>query len=160
MRMASCRVLGLGGVPQAAGRIFDIGGADPVELPAVELGVLVAEQRLDRGGAAGDREGGAVARHGVGHVVGEQEPAGARHVLHDEARAARNVASHVAGERLGVEARAAAGGEADQDRDLLAAVEVGDRVLRGAGRGQGAQRETQDDQQSSRTALHRHDALP
>src|SRR5262245_15461141 len=105
----------------------------PVEGPRIELGILVADQRLDRDGAAGDGEDGAVARRGVGDIVGGDEPARARHVLHDEVRTAGEVAPHVAGERLRIEARAAAGREAHHDGDLLAAVEVRDRVLRGAG---------------------------
>jgi hypothetical protein len=44
------------------------------------------------------------------------------------------MASHVARQRLGVEAGAAAGGGADQHGHLLAAIEVGDRILRGARR--------------------------
>ena len=94
--------LHLCGVPQGAGRVFDIGGADPVELAGIELGVLVAEERLDRDGAAGDRECGAVARRGVVDVIGRHQSARAGHVLHDQIRTAGKVASHVTGECLGI----------------------------------------------------------
>src|SRR4029453_2550393 len=88
--------------------VLDIGGADPAEAATVELRVGLAKERLDRRGAASDAEHGAGARHGVVEIVRKHEAAGARHVLHDEARIAGQEAAHVAGDTLGIEARAAA----------------------------------------------------
>jgi hypothetical protein len=64
--------------------------------------------------------------------LGDQT-AGPGHVLDDQARIARQVASHVARERLRVEARAAAWREPHDDGDLLALVEIR-HVLGGARR--------------------------
>jgi hypothetical protein len=50
-------------------------------------------------------------------------------VLDDEARIAGQEAAHVAGDALGIEARAAARREPHHDVDLFALVEVGDCVL-------------------------------
>ena len=58
------------------------GTAEIVELQRVELRALPAEQRLERDAAVDHADHGAVLGRGVVEPVDDQEPAGARHVLH------------------------------------------------------------------------------
>jgi hypothetical protein len=69
-----------------------------------------------------------VARRLRGQEVRHLEPARARHVLHDHVRRAWDVAGDVAREQAREHVVLAAGADADQERDGLAAVEVGDRL--------------------------------
>ena len=78
---------------------------------------------------------GAVLRRDVVEVRDRGVAAGARHVGDDHARIAGDVLAHVAGEQPRVDVVAAAGRGADDHGDLPALVELGDRVLRGGGRG-------------------------
>ena len=76
------------------------------------------------------RDGQAVARRDLGDVAGRAQPAGARHVLHDEGRVAGHEPAEMAGKqpREGVEAAGRPG--RDHDPDRLSAKEVLDRRLR------------------------------
>jgi hypothetical protein len=143
-------------VPGDADTVLDVGVADPVELQRVEPSVLVSQQGLQRRGAGCDGEFRSIARGVVVDIVGGDQAARSRHVLDHEGRIARKILAHVPGERLGIEARAAAGAEADRNLDLPALVEVGDRVLRAA-----VERETQQRERSERheTAINPH-AIP
>ena len=124
------------GVPGEAGADVVVGRADPVELQRVEPRALRRHQRLKRDRAVEGRDLGAVLRRRVVELVGEDQARGARHVLDDDVRIAGDVLAHVAGERARVQVVAAAGGEADADGDGLAAIEVGDGILRRCLRGQ------------------------
>src|SRR5262249_5453994 len=66
----------------------------------------------------------AIPRHGTVGAVRRDEAASARQVLNDETWRAWQMATHVASDYLGVEARAAPSGRANSDGDLLAGVET------------------------------------
>ena len=95
--------------------------------------LALADQRLHRHAAAEHADGRAVLGRDVVEVVRGLERARARHVLHHDGRIAGDVLADMAGENAGIGVVAAAGAVADDQVDGLAAVEVGDRVLR-AGR--------------------------
>ena len=100
--------------------------ADPVELQRIEIRVRVLHEG-EVGNVAADRaEHGAVLRRLVVEKIGRDQRAGARHVLDDEVRIAGNILAHVARDdpRPGV---VVARRRADDDADLLAAVEVRNR---------------------------------
>ena len=84
----------------------------------------IAEQRLQHDAAADDAERGAVLRRGVVEVDGRNEAAGARHIAHDHAGIAGEVLAEMAREQPRGRVIGAAGGEADDDGDLLALVEI------------------------------------
>ena len=63
-------------------------------------------------------------------MVAGGDAARARHVLDDDRRVAGDVRGEMLGEDAAVEIVAAAGAGADQDRDGLALVEIGDALLR------------------------------
>jgi hypothetical protein len=121
------------GVPGEAGRGLDIRSAEPAELAAIEFGIGVADERLDRHGAARDGEHAPVARGGVEEIVGGKQPARARHMLDHQARTAGKIAAHMMSKRLRIEARTAAGTIAHDHGQLPPAVEIGDLVRRGTG---------------------------
>ena len=119
----------------------------------VELAEIEPDRRripvLDQQHAALDeRDGGAVLGRDVEHVVGGGEAAGRRHVLHDDGGIAGDVPADMARHqpRLGVVA--AARRRADDQRDLLAGVELGDR-LGDAGGAASAQHRRHDERQPS-----------
>ena len=91
---------------------------------------------------------GAVLRRDVVEIIGELERARARHVLHHDRRIARDMPAEMAGEDAGVGVIAAAGAIADDQVEVLAAIEVGDRVLRASR----LRQRQQDKNQGERTA--------
>ena len=105
-----------------------VGAADPGELRGVELGALVAEQRIE-GDAAADRAHlGAVLGGGVVEPVGEAKRAGALHVLGHHGRGRRDVAAKEAGDHARIDVVAASDAVADLHIDVAALVEGG-RIL-------------------------------
>ena len=125
--------IALGGVlerPDAGGgqrrADVDIGGeaAEIAELAGVELGRAADHGRGERLRQAAER--GAVLRRHLGHVLGGDEAAGARHVLRQDRRVARNAGAGT--RRRAGRVVAAARSVADEHADGLAAVEVGDRI--------------------------------
>src|SRR5262249_14951257 len=121
-------------VPHDADAHLVVGAADPVELGAVELRGLAAEQRIKAGTAPDGAEHEAVLGCDVEEPVGEPQAAGAIHVLGRHHRIARDVFAEVTGDHSGVDVVAAAHAVADHQVDVLAFVEVG-RALRVASRG-------------------------
>ena len=136
--------LGLRGVPgdQQLVRKDHIG--DPVELAQIGLELRRHAERLVGGEPlADDADHGAVAGRDLRHVVGGDDAAAAGHVHHDHRRIAGDVLAHEAGDqpRIGVVVGGRHG--AHDDADLLAAVEIGDRVGRGRAGGRGSSRSTE-----------------
>ena len=109
---------------------LDARRAEPVELPRIEPRLRRAEQRLERRIVLHEADHRAVALGGGIEIIGRGEPAGARHVAHDDGRMAGNVRADMAGNRprQGVVAAGRAGG--DDQRHRAAAVEIGDRIGR------------------------------
>ena len=93
------------------------------------------EQRLGDHAAADGGERQAVLGGDAIDILRGLHRAGARHVLHHHGRIAGDVLADVTAEQARIEVVAAAGGEADQDGDGLAAIEVL-RGLRARGRGE------------------------
>src|SRR5262249_50840032 len=120
-----------GGVPRHAHAHLVVGAADPGELGAVELGALLAEDRIEPGAAADGGDHAAVLWGDAEHPVGEPQAAGAFHVLRHDRRIAGDVLGEVARDDAGVEVIATADAVADVEIERLALVEVG-RAL-GAG---------------------------
>ena len=74
------------------------------------------------------RDRGAVLRRVVVEVIDRAQRARARHVLHHDGRIARNVAPDMARDQPAIDVVAAAGPIADDQVDLPALVEIGDRI--------------------------------
>ena len=118
------------------------GGADMNELGGVVAqapGIAAerhVEQRVEHGAVLQRADDSAVLGRHIIDLRSGRVARRARHVGHHHARIARNVFRHVASEEPRIDVIAAAGGRADDQRDLLAAIELGDRVLgeRAAGR--------------------------
>ena len=111
-------------MPDDAEEIVARTAADPGELPGVVFGLRIAEERLQHGPAADDAERRAVPRRRIEEVHGRDQAAGARHVAHDNGGIAGKVLAEIAREQPRSRIVGAAGREADQNRDLLALVEV------------------------------------
>ena len=111
-------------VPGEAHRARLVHAADPVEFRCLELHRRHALQR--RGGKAGvhHADDGAVLGRDVVEVVDGAHAAAAHHVLHHDVRIARNVPTHVAGERSRIDVVAAADAGRDGEVDGLAAIEI------------------------------------
>ena len=122
--------LGRRGVPGGARAVGAVHAAEPVELQRVEARALGAEQRRERHARMDEPDGGAVLRRLRIEIVGGEEPARARHALHDEVGLAGDVVAHVRGQEPRIFGVAAGDAGADQDADLLALVEG---LLRGPG---------------------------
>src|SRR5262249_10236448 len=115
-----------GGLDEGADTHLLRDAAEPGESRRRELRPLAAaEQRLEHHARreSGDRR--AVLGGDVVEVVDRLEAAGARHVLRDELGVAGDMAAHMARERARIEVVAAAGAEADEERNRLAGIEVG-----------------------------------
>src|SRR5262249_15541894 len=98
--------------------------AEPGEFRRVELHVGAADQRLHRHAAAEGADGQAVLRRDVVEKVRELQRTRAWHVLHHDRRVAGNVLRKMPRQDAGVGVVAAAGAVADDQVDVLAAVEV------------------------------------
>src|SRR5262249_12699106 len=116
----------------------------------VDLEVLVEAERLVHRERLRDHgEDGTVARRRVGDVIERDEPAAARHVDRHDRRIARDVAAHVTAEHARVDVVIAARRGTDVDTDLLAAIEVLDRVGGGGGGQGGGSDGKRDDRQKA-----------
>src|SRR4051794_17599281 len=107
-------------VPGYADADLIIGAADPGELVAVELRLLVSEQRIEASAAADGAEHRAVLGRDVVEPVSEAEAAGALHVLRRHRRIAGDVLAHVTRDQPGIDVIAAAHAVADHEIDVLA----------------------------------------
>ena len=102
-----------------------VGAADPVELHRVELRVrVIAQQWLERNAALRRADMQAVLVRDIGDVVGHHQAAAARHVAHDHLRIAGDVLADMTRNQPRIDVVAAAGGEADIERDGLVLVEL------------------------------------
>lgn len=110
-------------------------GADPADLVHVVAHVLAAEQKGDGVGRRGQHDPRAVLRTGVEDVVERLDAARTRHVLHDDAWVARHVLAEMRLEEAREGVGAAAGAEADDQCDRLAAIEILGRIGAGLRRG-------------------------
>ena len=115
-------------MPGGAHAVGAVEAAEPVELQRVEARAGGAEQRRERQRRMDDPDRGAVLRGLRIEIVGGEEPAGARHALHDEVRLAGEMVAHVLRQQAGIFRIAAGDAGAQQDADGLA-LEEG-RVLR------------------------------
>src|SRR5262249_38363373 len=122
--------LDAGGVPGDANTDLIIGAADVVEPPAVVLGGLVAQQRLERHGAGDGSKRRAVLRADVIEPVGEPHPAASIHILRHDGRIARHVLAQMPRNHPGIEVVAAADAHVDVKVDVLAPIELGRRLRR------------------------------
>ncbi len=104
-------------------------GAEPGQRARVEPHIgVVADDGEERHVARKGGDRGAVVRRGIGEEVDGAQTAGARHVLHDHVWIAGNVPAEMSGEQPSIDVIAAAGAVADDQLDLLALVELGDRI--------------------------------
>src|SRR5262245_23767970 len=111
------------GLRESAHHVIPRRRADVLELAGLELDALLSQSLAQQQAADEAAHGEPV---GLGHpvqVIGEDQAAGARHVLDHDGGVAGNVTAHVAGERPGVGVEAAPGREADEDAHRLAPVE-------------------------------------
>jgi hypothetical protein len=103
--------------------------AEPGEVARIELHARVVPERAEQGHVAGEgAEDGAVLGRHIVEVIGGAQTSGAGHVLHDDAGIAGNVPAHVARQEPRIHIVAAARPIADDESDLLALVEIGDRI--------------------------------
>src|SRR5258707_14485911 len=78
----------------------------------------------------------AVPGGGIVDIIGRRETARARHVLHDDARSARDMLAEVARHQTRLSIVAAARAGADDERYLPAGVELRNRLRRGSSCGE------------------------
>src|SRR5262249_48394325 len=91
----------------------------------------LAKQRIERNIADGRADGRTIIGHDAVDVVHRLPPATRRHVLDDDLGMARDVAADVPGEEAAILGGASTHRRADEQVDLLAAVEVARRLSRG-----------------------------
>src|SRR5262249_14078592 len=113
-----------GRMPGDAHADFVVHAADPIELGRVELGLRRAKQRIESSTAPDRTECRAIPGRDVIEPVGEDEAAGARHILRHDGGIARDEARHMAGQRASVDVISATGAVADVKIDRLALVKV------------------------------------
>jgi hypothetical protein len=112
-----------------------IGAAEPVDLDGIKARSGGRKKRRRRHAVERGTDHAAIERPVVVERVGHGETAGARLVLHDDARRAGNVRCHVAREQPRIDVVARADADADHDPQRLAAKESGSIiVLRERGR--------------------------
>ena len=121
------------GVPDIHRLGLAVGAADPVHLHRLEARAGRLQQRRGRQPVERGADRGAVERPRGVKLVGHGQRAGARLVLHDDARIAGNVFRQVAGQQPRVDVVARADADADDEPHHLALVEGGDVVLRRGG---------------------------
>ena len=107
--------------------------AEPIELGGVELRLLAVrredvQQTLERDDVLGRADRAAVLGCDVGHIVGHGQAGGSDHVFRNDRGIAGNMAAKAAADDSGIEIVTAAGVRADVHRDLLIAVEIGNRI--------------------------------
>src|SRR5262245_22848460 len=108
-------------------------GTEPLEFGRFEAHALRL-QPLGEWDGVREQDLGAVLWSWTIEMVARDDPAGARHVFHDDGRVAGNVAGEMLADDTAVEVVAAARLRPHQDRNGLARVEFGD-TLRGGGPG-------------------------
>ena len=106
-------------------------GADIGHLGDIVLHLLGTQELGDRRGVGQEGQHRAVLRRDVVEIVRRLGAAAARHVLDDDVGLAGDVLSHVLGHQPGVEAVRPAGAIADEEGQVLALVEIGDRTRLG-----------------------------
>ena len=99
--------------------------AEVFEFERIEFDSGFTQQLLQSDAAQVMADGETVGLGDLVKIVGGDDRAGAGHVLDDHRRIAWNMFAEVTRQRAGVEIVAAAGGEADDDADGFALVEVG-----------------------------------
>src|SRR5205085_1580249 len=96
-----------------------------VELNLGGFGIVETRKPVVAGKAADHR---AVLRRDVIEIIRGPQAVGARHVLYNDCRITRNEARHVLGEKPRILIVTAADRSGGDQRDLLAAVEIGGRL--------------------------------
>ena len=97
--------------------------ADPGDLGEIEFDFRPADQLIEINRRQDGAEGETVRFGDVVEIIGRDDRRGARHVLHEDRRIARNVLAVVAGQDPRPQIVAATGGRTDDDPDRLALVE-------------------------------------
>src|SRR5262249_49020820 len=138
------------GVPRRRHGHFAVDASDPVETDEIEADRLRVPVLYQQHAPHHESDDGAVLGSGIVDVIGRRETAGSRHVLHDDGRIARDMLAKVARYQTRLPAVAAARAGADDERDLPAGVEFGNRLRRGASRG-----EQHRSREEKRDAVHR-----
>ena len=110
----------------------DDGAPIQLNLPRVVFVLGAADQRIDHDVAGEQAELEPVLGRDVEHVVRRDHGAGALHVAHHHGRIARDVAAEMARHQPRIGVGAAAGIEARDQVDGLAAVEIGGVLRRAA----------------------------
>ena len=124
-------------VPDIGDLDFAIGAAEPVELGRVEAHARRLEQRRGRHSIDGCADDGAVARLGIVERARHREACGARLVLDDDGRIARDIFADSARHDARADVVTGARRRTDDEADLLALIEGGDVLLRMGRRGSG-----------------------
>src|SRR5262245_21734089 len=124
------------GVPRRRHRHFAVDTSDPVETLEIEADRLRVPVLYQQHAPHHEGDDGAVPGRGIGDVIGRRETAGSRHVLHDDGRRARDMLTEVARHQTRLSVVAAARAGADDESDLPAGVEFGNRLRRGASCGE------------------------
>ena len=116
------------GVPDIGDVGLAVGRAEPDQFCGIEMRRRRLQQRRRRDAVERHADRGAVIRPERVKLIDHEQPAGGRLVLHDDARDARDMRRHVARHDAGEQVVGAARRRADDEADLLAAVEVCDVV--------------------------------
>ena len=114
------------GVPDIGDVRLAVGRAEPDQLCRIEMRRRRLQQWRRRNAVERHADRRAVLRAERVKLVDHEEPAGGRLVLHDDARVAGNMRRHMARHDAGEQVVSAARRRADDETDLLAAVEVCD----------------------------------
>jgi hypothetical protein len=136
------------GVPDVHGLRLAIGAAEPIELDRIEAHAGRLQQRRGRHAVEGSAHHRAVERPGVVERIGHGEAAGARLILHDDGRLARNMRGQVARKQARIDVVARADADADHEPQRLAVEEGGDVFLLRAGARDGGEEDEQGEQRS------------